>query len=134
MNRIKYIPFKSYCYIYEKSSGIRVMERREDIDWRVIKPLYDMRHIFKEDTEVKALFFCANDAFEVLLCNAESHLQRDRLMERFTDILKERGFYTYLKKNGIEEQNLITNMLEGFCKTVVMTWHHRGAKGGKFGV
>ena len=55
-------------------------------------------------------------------------------MERFTDILKGKRFYTYLKTNGIEEQNLITKMLEGFCKIVVMTWHYRGTKGGKFGV
>jgi hypothetical protein len=134
MNRIKYIPFRSYCKNYDKSSGITVMSGRDTIDWHVIKPLYDMRHIFKEDTEVKALCFCTNFAFEVLLWNAESHLQRERLMERLTDILKERGFYTYLKKNGIEEQNLITKMLEGFFKAVVITWNHRGTIGGKFGV
>ena len=120
--------------MFEKTSGIRVMESRDNIDWHVIKPLYDMRHIFKEDTEVKALCFCTNYAFEELLWNPESHLQRDRLMERFTDILKDRGFYTYLKKNGIEEQRLISNMLEGFCEIVDMTWHDRGTEGGKSGV
>ena len=109
------------------------MERIADIDFYVIKPLFDMRHIFKENTEVKALCLCANYAFEELLWNAESHKKRDRLMERFTDILKGRGFYTYLKKNGVEEQNLITNMLEVFVKVVVVTWHHRDLPGGKFG-
>ena len=64
------------------------MGHRGEMDLYVIKPLYDMRHIFKENTEVKALCFCANVSFEELLWNAESHKKRDRLMERFTYILK----------------------------------------------
>ena len=134
MNRIKSISFRLYCYMYEKRKSDKVLEEREDIDWHVIKPLYDMRHIFKEDTEVKALCFCTNYAIEELLWNTESHLQRDRLMGMFTDILKDRGFYTNLKKNGIEEQRLISNMLEGFSEIVDRTWHDRGTEGGKSGV
>ena len=63
------------------------MKCQGEIDLYVVKPLYDMRHIFKENTEVKALCLCANVAFEELLWNGESHNQRDGLMDRFTYIL-----------------------------------------------
>ena len=63
-----------------------------EIDLYVIKPLYNMRYIFKENTEVKALCFCANVAFEEFLWNGEIHNQHDGLMDRFTYILKKTRF------------------------------------------
>ena len=74
------------------------MERRGEMDLYVVKPFYDMRHILKENMEVKALCFCANVAFDELLWSAESHKKRDRLMDRFTYIPKKQGLYKYLKK------------------------------------
>ena len=78
--------FSAYFKMYKKS-GISPMGHRGEIDLYVIKPLYDMRHIFKENTEVRALCFCANAAFEEFLWNGEIHNQRDGLMDMSINIL-----------------------------------------------
>ena len=70
-------PLRAYLKIRELHPQHDPLKRIGEIDCVVILALYDIRHIFKQNTEVKKLCFCANAAFEDLFFNAESYKCRD---------------------------------------------------------
>ena len=97
-------PLCSFLKIHKhRARQLSPLKRRGEIDSVVILALYDVKHMFKVNTDVQTLCFCANAAFEVLFFNPESYKRRDRFMTRFIGILRDKDFYKYLKNNGVEE-------------------------------
>ena len=82
----------------------------------VILPLYDVNHMFKLSTDVKELCFCANSSFEELWLGPESHKHRDSLIIRFIGIMSKYVFYKCLNNNSVEEQLVITRIVENISR------------------